>query len=321
MSETPPPGAVCVGIDTAKDQLDVFIDSPPQSFSVSQSDDAIAQLVDRLRPLPLWRVVIEATGRLEERVVVAMLQADLPVSVINPRQARDFAGSKGQKAKNDRLDAKLLAEYGRVTKPRLTQKTPENQRKLQDLLSRRRQLVETRAAEQMRLQQFADAEIREEIEQLMRQLHDRIKKLDRQIAKLIEDDSDLSGKAQLLRSVKGVGAVLAGTLLAHLPELGTLNRQRLASLVGVAPYDNDSGRRHGQRSVRGGRKTVRNILYMAAVTAVRFNPVIRDFDQRLKAKGKQFKVRMVACMRKLLCILNAVVASNQPWRGAATETA
>ena len=316
---------VFVGIDAAKDRLDVFVDdATDEAFAVDQTDDGIAALVERLAAVTgLARVVIEATGgRLERRVVVAMLERGLPVSVVNPRQARDFARAKGQRAKNDRLDARLLAEYGRAVRPRLTQLLPENQRQLQDLLTRRRQLVESRAAEQIRLKQFeaagADRTLRAEVARSVRQLADRVKRLDARIAKLIEADDGLSGKAALLTTVTGVGATVAATLLAHLPELGTLNRRQAASLAGLAPFDNDSGTRRGRRSVRGGRAAVRTILYMAAVTAARFNPAIKAFHDRLAAAGKPFKVRIVACMRKLLTVLNAVVASNQPWRGRGT---
>lgn len=306
---------VCVGIDTSKARLDVFIDNSGESFSVEQTDEAIAGLVERLSSLELFRIVIEATGRLEQRVVVAMIEHGLPVSVINPRQARDFARSKGQKAKNDRIDARMLAEFGRAIRPRLTQLLPENQRKLQDLLARRRQLVEFRAAEQMRSQQFTDREVCQDIARSIRQLTDKIKRLDEKITRLIRSDDDLSGKAKLMTSITGVGAVVSGTLLAHLPELGQLNRQQIASLAGLAPFDNDSGNHRGKRVIRGGRSTVRTMLYMAAVTAIRFNHVLQAFHDRLLAKGKPFKVRIVACMRKLLTILNAVIASNEPWRG------
>jgi transposase len=310
----------CVGIDTSKDRLDVLIDLTGEAFIVEQTDPAIAALVERLAKLSLFRVVIEATGRLEQRVVVAMIERGLPVSVVNPRQARDFARSKGQKAKNDRIDARMLAEFGRATQPRLTQLLPENKRKLADLLARRRQLVEIRAAEQTREKQFVDREVHSDIAKSIRQLTDKIKRFDQKISRLIESDDDLSGKAKLMTSVKGVGAVLAGTLLAHLPELGQLNRQKIASLVGVAPFDQDSGKRTGVRSIRGGRPAVRTVLYMAAVTAIRFNHAIKAFHDRLEQKGKSFKVRVVACMRKLLSILNAVIASNQPWRGGGVST-
>ena len=319
---TDPRDEVYVGIDTSKERLDVFVDATGEAFAVAQADDeAIAALVERLAGIGggLARVVVEATGRLEQRVVVAMLQRGLPVSVVNPRQARDFARAKGAKAKNDRLDARLLAAYGRAVRPRLTQLLPECQRQLQDLLTRRRQLVESRAAEQIRLKHFegvgADRGVRDEVARSVRQLADRVKRLDARIAKLIAADDELSGKAALLTTVAGVGATVAATLLAHLPELGTLNRRRVASLAGVAPFDNDSGKWRGRRSVRGGCRVVRTVLYMAAVTASRFNPVIKTFYDRLAAAGKTFKVRIVACMRKLLTILNAVPASNRPWRG------
>lgn len=309
------PLPACVGIDVSKDKLDVFIDSCGQAFFVGNDADGIGRLAEQLSRMQLFRVVIEATGRLERRLAVTLLQKGLPLSVINPRQARDFARSRGQKAKTDAIDARMLADYGRLIQPRLSQNLPENQVKLQDLLARRRQLVEFRAAEQVRLEQFADTEIHADIAKMIHHLDSRIEKLDHKIARLIEDDSDLSGKARLLTSVKGVGAVLAGTLIAHLPELGSLNRQEAASLVGVAPFNHDSGMAQGRRHVRGGRAMVRTVLYMAALTAMRCNPAIKTFAQRLRDKGKCFKVVIVAAMHKLLTILNAVVKSREPWRG------
>jgi transposase len=311
----PVSNSACVGIDVSKEKLDIFIDSTGQSLSLNNDPAGIAQLAKHLSPLPIFRIVVEATGRLERRLAVALLQQALPVSIINPKQARDFARSKGQKAKTDRIDARMLAEYGRLIQPRLTQNLPEKQAKLQDLLARRRHLVEFRAAEHNRLQQFDDREIHADIQKMIRQLDDKVERLDRKIAKLIEDDSDLSGKAKLMTSIKGVGAVLASTLIAHLPELGSLNRQQVASLVGVAPFNHDSGKMRGQRHVRGGRGVVRTVLYMATVAATRFNPAIKAFAERLKAKNKCSKVVLVACMHKLLTILNAVVKSGQPWRG------
>jgi transposase len=305
----------CVGIDVSKDKLDVFIDSTGQFLSVANDADGIQHLLKHLAPMALSRVVIESTGRLERRLAVTLLQSGLPVSVINPRQARDFARSKGQKAKTDRIDARLLAEYGRLLQPRLSQNLPENQVKLQDLMARRRHLVDFRAAELVRLEQFEGTEVHADIQKMIRHLDDNIGSLDRKIAKLIEDDSDLSGKAKLLTSVKGVGPVLAGTLIAHLPELGMLGRQQIGSLAGVAPFNHDSGLSQGRRHIRGGRGVVRTVLYMAALTAQRCNPAIQAFAARLKAKGKCFKIVMVACMHKLLTILNGVVKSQQPWRG------
>jgi transposase len=197
----------CVGIDVSKDKLDLFIDSTGQLLCVANDAAGIETIAAQLAPMKLFRIVIEATGRLERRLAVALLQLALPVSVINPRQARDFARSKGQKAKTDAIDARMLAEYGRVIQPRLTQNVPENQAKLQDLLARRRQLVEFRAAETNRLAQFEGTEIHADIRKMIRHLDDKIERLDHKITKLVEDDSDLSGKAKLLTSVKGVGAV------------------------------------------------------------------------------------------------------------------
>jgi transposase len=309
------PAPACVGIDVSKDKFDVFIDATGQAFSVTNDADGIRGLATQLSQMQLFRIVIEATGRLQRRLAVALLQCSLPVSVINPRQARDFARSKGQKAKTDAIDARMLAEYGRLIQPRLTQNVPENQVKLQDLLTRRRHLVEFRAAEMVRLDQFEGTEIHGDIRKMIRHLDDKIDRFDQKIAKLVADDSDLSGKARLLTSVKGVGAILAGTLMAHLPELGTLNRREIGSLAGLAPFNHDSGVGQGRRHIRGGRAVVRTVLYMSALTAMRCNPAIKAFAARLNAKGKCFKVVAVACMHKLLTILNGVVKSQQPWRG------
>jgi transposase len=304
----------CVGIDVAKDKLDVFSDTTGEFFTLENQPQAIAALAQKLLTLQPQVIVIEHTGGYERRLAIDLMDAGLPVALINPRQTRDFARSQNQFAKNDRLDAKLLAEFGKTCRPQLAQRPPENRLLLDELVTRRRQLVEYRAAEQIRLQQARAKDIQRSITSLVRDLSHRLEKLDRQIAKLIENDDDWRGKAQLLQSVTGVGQVTAATLLAELPELGTVNRQQIATLAGLAPFDDDSGPRKGKRTCRAGRASVRKVLYMAALTAIRHNPVLAAVYHRLTAAGKPFKVALVACMRKLLVILNALLKTGQSWQ-------
>jgi len=302
-----------VGIDVSKDKLDVFIDSTGQSLTVANEPKGIASLLDQLRPLNIQLVVVEHSGRYERRCAIELMDAGLPVALVNPRQTRDFARAINWLAKNDRIDARLLMEFGKRVQPRLSQKTPENRVQLDELITRRRQLVEMRAMEQTRRQQAATKRIVMSIEKMIRQLDEQIQDLDRRISKLIENDDDWRGQAQLLQSVPGIGPVVSSTLLAELPELGKVNRQEIASLAGLAPFDRDSGRWKGKRSCFGGRASVRSVLYMAVVAARRCNPIIRSLADRLTAAGKPFKVVMIACMRKLLTILNTLLRTGQAW--------
>ena len=302
-----------VGIDVAKDKLDVFIDSPAQAFTVANDADGVDALRQRLARANAKLIVIEHSGRYERRCAMDLMDADLPVSLINPRQSRDFARAINWFAKNDRIDARLLAQFARCVQPRSSEKIPENRLELDELVTRRRQLVQMRSAENNRLDQVRFPSIRSSIERILRQLDGQIQDLERKIAKLIENDEDWRGKAQLLQSVPGVGPVVASTLVAELPELGKINRQEIAALVGLAPFDRESGRWKGKRTCFGGRAQVRSTLYMATNTAKRCNPIIRAMAQRLQTAGKAFKVIMVACMRKLLTILNTMAATGQTW--------
>lgn len=309
MNDTP----AFVGIDVAKDKLDVFIDVTAAAFVVTNDADGVATIRQRLEPLHVQLIVVEHSGRYERRCALDLIDAGLPIALVNPRQTRDFARAMNWLAKNDRLDARLLAEFAKRVQPPVSPKTSENQRLLDELVARRRQLVAFRAAEQMRLQQADASPVRHSIEKLTRQLDGQLKDLEKRIAALIEDDDDWRTKAQLLQSVPGVGPTVAQTLLADLPELGQANRQQIAALVGLAPFDRESGRWKGRRSCFGGRADVRSVLYMAAVTAKRCNPLIIQLARRLEAAGKPFKVVMVACMRKLLTILNTLVANGNTW--------
>lgn len=304
----------CVGIDVAKDKLDVFVDSTGELFTVENAPKAIAILAKKLLTLKPQVIVIEHSGGYERKAAIDLMDAGLPVALVNPRQTRDFARANNRFAKNDTLDAKLLADFGRACRPELSERPSESRILLDELVTRRRQLVEFRAAEQTRLDQAHSREIQKSIAKLIRDLSAMIEKLDRQIAKLIENDDDWRSKAQKLQSATGVGPVVASTLLAEMPELGQANRQEIAALAGLAPFDRESGRWKGKRSCFAGRASVRKVLYMAAVTAIHHNPVIAAMHRRLMAKGKPFKVAIVACMRKLLIILNTMLKTGQSWQ-------
>lgn len=303
-----------VGIDVAKDKLDVFIDSSNEFFTVENTPAGISIIRQRLSGLNVKLIVIEHSGRYERRCALDLMDADLPVALVNPRQVRDFARSRNWLAKNDRIDARLNCEFGKANNPRLSEKLPQNRAELDELVGRRRQLVAMRASEKPRLQQVSSKSVRQSIEKVLRQLDVQIQDLERAIAKLIENDDDWRGKVQLLQSVPGVGPVVASTLVAELPELGKVNREQIAALLGLAPFDHDSGKFKGKRSCFGGRAKVRCTLYMAALAARRFNPILKALSERLLARGKPFKVMMVACMRKLLTILNTIAATGTTWR-------
>ena len=305
--------AVHVGIDVSKARLDVCLLPMNQTFSVDNTDDGITALVETLKRHTVALVLLEATGRHERRVASELLEAGFSVAVVNPRQARDFARALGRLAKTDRIDARTLAEFAQLGHARPCEKVPENRVLLDDLVTRRRQVTAMLASEKVRWQVPQDKSTRAMIARVIRVLEQQREDLDRRIAELIESDDDWRNKRDLLSSVPGVGQTTASQLIADLPELGKLNRQQIAALVGVAPVNRDSGQFRGRRTIFGGRATARCTLYMAAFTAVRCNPVIRRFAGRLRAAGKPFKVIVVAAMRKLLTILNLMIRENQSW--------
>jgi transposase len=302
-----------VGIDVAKAHLDVAVHAPASHWQVANSEPGIAELVQRLQALRPTRIVLEATGGFELPLVAGLMQARLPVFVLNPRRVRDFARAIGQLAKSDKLDAKVLAHFAAVVhmEPRPIPTDAEEQ--LTALLTRRRQIVEMLAVEKNRLQTVRAA-LRADIAEHIAWLEQKLESLNTQVNQFVQSSELWKAKDLLLRSVPGVGPVTASTLLGMLPELGTLNRQQIAALVGLAPLNKDSGNRHGKRRVYGGRAAVRSVLYMAALAATRFNPRIQAFYQHLLAQGKEKKVALTACMRKLLVILNTMVRTNQSWR-------
>lgn len=312
-ASTPAPAAVHVGIDVSKARLDAHADPTGQTWSADNTPAGIRSLIEALKPLGVKLVLIEATGRYERRLAADLLDAGIPVAVVNPRQARDFARSLGKLAKTDKIDAKVLAAFARLGHHRPAEKAPANRDLLDQRVTRRRQVVAMLAAEKTRLEQLTDKAAVRTVTKVMRVLEQQREDLDRDIAKLIESDDDWRDKARILDSAPGVGPDTANQLVADLPELGKLNRQQIAALVGVAPMNCDSGSMRGRRHIRGGRADIRTTLYMAAYNAMRCNPAIHAFAERLKKAGKPFKVVAAACMRKLLTILNVMVKTSQHW--------
>ena len=301
-----------VGIDVSKDYLDVAVRPTGQQWRMGNTEEGRDQLVERLQGLSPALVVLEATGSLEVPVAAALGTADLPVAVVNPRQVRDFARATGKLAKTDKLDAQVLALFAERVRPTPRPLPDAAAQDLSALLARRRQLVAMLTTERNRLG-TALPNVRPGIQEHIAWLESKLGELSDRMSQLLRESPLWRETEDLLRGVPGVGPVLSTTLLAELPELGTLDRRQIAALVGVAPLNRDSGTLRGKRTVWGGRAKVRAVLYMAALVASRFNPVIRAFYQRLLAAGKPKKVALTACMRKLLTILNAILKHRTPW--------
>lgn len=302
-----------VGIDVAKNSLDVCVLPDGRRLTATNDRPGVRQVLEALPPVGECLVVVEATGGYQRAVVAELIAAGHHAAVANPRQVRDFARGLGRLAKTDRIDALAIARFGQHVQPRPAQKVPEKQDRLEQLTARRRQLIELRTAEKCRLETASTRFVIKSVRGVIEQLDKFIRQVEKELSELVESDEELQCRAAALQTAPGVGAVTAVTLVAELPELGRLNRQEISALVGVAPFNRDSGKFHGRRSIWGGRAAVRSVLYMATLTARRCNPVIRAFGQRLEAAGKPFKVVMVACMRKLLVILNAILKNNSAW--------
>jgi transposase len=302
-----------VGIDVAKRSLDVCLLPEGRTVSLPYDQSGLKKLHRQLPPPGTCLIVIEATGGYQRRLVADLIDAGHRVAVVNPRQVRDFARGLGILAKTDRIDASVIARFGQHVRPRTVAKTSEKQQELEQLVTRRRQLVELRTAETNRLETCSSRDVRKSIQHMVDRLNKDIQKIEKSILAFLESDDDWRGKAEILGSTPGVGPTTAASLLADLPELGQLNRQQISALVGLAPFNHDSGRFQGKRSIWGGRASVRSVLYMAALSARRCNPVIRAFADRLDAAGKPFKVMITACMRKLLTILNVMLKTNSTW--------
>jgi transposase len=302
-----------VGIDVSKDWLDVHIRDPKTSFRSPSDLKGRTALLKQLPAPGTCLVVLEATGRYQRPLVAELVAAGHIVSVVNPRQIRDFAKALGILAKTDKLDAQVIAQFAETVRPRPVAESREHQAQLNELITRRRQLLEHKTAERNRLDPSLPKLVRQSVQRSINALTKDVEKHDRAIAELLKSDDEWQTRVQRLTSVPGVGPVTAATLVAELPELGQLNRQEIAFLVGVAPINRDSGKFRGQRRIWGGRASVRSVLYMAALTGLKSNPVLKDFAERLYARGKQGKVVLVACMRKLLSILNTMIRTNTNW--------
>jgi transposase len=303
---------VVVGIDVSKAQLDTALGAEGEVVAFGNDEQGISRLLERLREVRPALVVMEATGGYETGPATAIAAAGWRLAVVNPRQVREFARATGRLAKNDRIDAAVLSAFGKLIEPRVTRLPDEEAQGLQALLVRRQQLVAMRVQESNRLE-HAQAAMRKHIKKHIDWLDQEIGKLDVDLTAGLRKSPVWREKDELLRSFKGVGRVTSGTLMVALPELGQLDRRTIAALVGLAPFNRDSGKMRGRRSIYGGRARIRTLLYMAAMTAIRSNPVIRAFYDRLKSRGKPHKVAIVACMRKILTILNAMVRESTPW--------
>ena len=305
-----------VGIDVAKDQLDVHVRPSGQAFAVARDGEGLDALAAQLLALQPALVVVEATGGYETVVASRLAAAQLPLAVVNPAQIRSFARASGRLAKTDALDAAAIAHFAEALRPEPRAVPDAAARALGELVARRRQIIEMIVAERNRRRLITQRRLLRSIDRLLAVLQQELTKLEQDIDDAIRGTPAWRADEDLLKSVPGVGTATARTLIAELPELGSLDRRKIAALVGVAPFNRDSGLFRGRRAIAGGRATVRTALYMAALTASRCNPVIAPFYQRLVRAGRAHKLALTACMRKLLTILNAILRDQRPWQSA-----
>jgi len=301
-----------IGIDVGKSQLDVYIYERDIHIVVENNVDGVRVLLGRINRYNLTRIVIEATGRYERLLADAALAKDMPVIIVNPLHVRRYAGAVGQLAKTDKIDARVIAEYAAIIQPELRPVCSRNVRAIKDLLARRRQLLSMRTMEKNRahiMPKSLQADIRRHILHLDKQ----VEKLDKLLDQKIEAEEQWRDKRAIMLSMPGIGPAVVNTLLGDLPELGQLNNKQIAALTGVAPYNRDSGSLRGKRRIRGGRHSVRTILFMATLTSVQHNPVIKRFYQHLVAQGKHKKVALTACIRKMVIMLNAMLRDGKRW--------
>jgi len=305
--------AMVIGIDVSKDWLDVAVRPTGESFAFKRTAAGIEDLVERLKDLSPALVAIEATGGFEAVVAAALAGAGLPVVVVNPAQVRAFAVALGKRAKTDPIDAAVIAHFAEATKPQLRQLPDEKTRFLADLIARRRQIVEMLAAESQRARRISDHRLTRSITRLRKALEEELAELERLIADHMRRSTVWVEKEKLLASVPGVGKTIARTLIAELPELGSLDRRQIAALVGLAPWTRQSGQWRGKSFIGGGRKTVRSALFVGAMVAARYNPQLKQFRDKLVAAGKPKLLALVAVARKLITILNAILRDRRPW--------
>ena len=306
---------VFVGVDVSKASLDIYRPDTLELIKIDNSETAVAEFCQQLQKKKRGlMVVMEATGGYETLLVNQLALHDLKAAVVNPRRVRDFAKGIGIDAKTDPIDAKVLSRYGEVVNPKPMASKSEHEQKHGALVARRNQLLELINQENNRLGQSWDDDAKQSIREVLEMLKKQLKHLDSQLAKMLKADTKNRRKIEILLSAKGVGPVMTSTLIAELPELGRLNRGEIAKLVGVAPINRDSGKKSGKRFIGGGRGQVRRVLYMATIVAIRHNPALKTFYQRLKSNGKESKVAIVACMRKFITTLNFLIKTDQLWQ-------
>jgi transposase len=306
-----------VGIDVSKDTLDVAVLGKKSVEQFANTKKGIARLVRHLKQVPLRLIVAEATGGYEEALVLALFEAGLPVALVSPQRVKQYARAKGRLAKTDQLDAQILAEYGKAIQPRLFVGKSEERKRLSALVARRNQLNDMLQAEKNRLR-TSSVEVKNSLKRVLACLKAEMKEVEQEIRQVLKAHGELGEQEKLLRTAQSIGPVTAATLLADLPELGQLDRQEIAALVGVAPMNSDTGKKRGYRKTKGGRPAVRRTLYMAALSGVCHNPILKPHYEQLVKRGKEKKVAITACMRKLLTILNAMMRDQQPFRYQAT---
>jgi transposase len=304
---------ISIGIDISKDSLDMAAYPTQQIWKYNNNKHGIAKIVAKLKTIQPKLIVMEATGGLEVPLREALGKAELSVAVINPRRIRDFGRAMGLLAKTDKLDAKVMAYFANTIEPLPRPVQDSAGQKLENMLARRDQLVEMLTAEKNRLKQNQDKDIQSQIQEHIEWLEKEIDELNKRLKESIQDTPELMKKVELYKSMKGVGDILSFSLVAMLPELGSLNQREIAALVGLAPINRDSGRLRGKRTIWGGRAMVRKAFYMPVLIAIRFNSIIRELYQRLISRGKLKKVAIVACMHKMLTILNSMAKNNTPF--------
>jgi transposase len=301
-----------IGVDTGKYQLDIYIRPLDIAFSVTNNDEGIKQAINTLKQYQPERIVIEATGRLEMAFVIACSKAKLPFVIANPVHIKRFAGAIGRRAKTDKLDAQLIAHYGEAIQPQLSSLKPEIMQQMSDLVARRNQLLTMQTMEKNRLQ-ILPKELMMTIKPILTAIKQQIAKIEQKIVTLIESNPDYQNKNELLQSMNGIGKIAAASIISNLPELGYITNKQAAALVGVAPMNKESGRYKGQRKIQGGRHQVRTVLYMAMMSAIQSNPDFKSMYQRLLNTGKPKKVALIACVRKMVIILNSMLRDGSRW--------
>lgn len=304
-----------VGIDVGKSTLDIFLLELDLHWQSDNSDEAIKTLVARLARYKLSRIVVEATGGYERKLVYALAEKELPVVVVQPMHVRQYAKAQGILAKTDKMDARILAHFGSVIKPEVRAIQTKKIRHIRDLLARKRQLMEARTQELNRIQK-ADKALQATHTRLIKALDKEVEWVNKQLSKEISEVTEWQQTYDLLKSVPGVGDGVAHTLLGELPELGSLTARQVGALCGLAPYNRDSGQMKGKRRIKGGRAPIRTMLYMAMMSAIQHNPVMKKFFNKLVATGKHKKVALTACMRKMMTILNAMIRDGKRWQEA-----